>query len=171
MTQPKPSRLQRILKWTSVVCSSHFARRCLVMITFLLSGVACRPPTDTDASRSARSTTRPQSADELGSAGSIATTRAARPRTDRWAAERRRMVRRQIHARGVQEERVLKAMRDVPRHWFIAPHLTHMAICVRTWPADPHVCAPAQQVQLCESARPSSAESRSEPDARFDPCI
>ena len=44
------------------------------------------------------------------------------------------MVRRQVHARGVREERVLKAMRDVPRHWFVAPHLTGMAYFDRPLP-------------------------------------
>jgi protein-L-isoaspartate(D-aspartate) O-methyltransferase len=38
---------------------------------------------------------------------------------DRFAAERRRMVQTQIAARGVIDERVLKAMRSIPRHAFV----------------------------------------------------
>jgi protein-L-isoaspartate(D-aspartate) O-methyltransferase len=38
-------------------------------------------------------------------------------------AARRRMVARQLAARGVRNRRVLAAMRWVPREWFLAPHL------------------------------------------------
>ncbi|NYT07679.1 MAG: protein-L-isoaspartate(D-aspartate) O-methyltransferase [Methanomicrobiales archaeon] len=38
---------------------------------------------------------------------------------DRWEQERRRMVEMQIAARGVKDERVLAAMRSVPRHLFV----------------------------------------------------
>lgn len=38
---------------------------------------------------------------------------------DRWEQERRRMVDLQIAARGVRDERVLAAMRSVPRHLFV----------------------------------------------------
>jgi protein-L-isoaspartate(D-aspartate) O-methyltransferase len=37
----------------------------------------------------------------------------------RWAADRARMVEDQIRARGVGDERVLAAMREVPRHRFV----------------------------------------------------
>jgi protein-L-isoaspartate(D-aspartate) O-methyltransferase len=37
------------------------------------------------------------------------------------AEERRRMVERQIEARGIHDTRVLAAMRDIPRHLFIPP--------------------------------------------------
>ncbi len=33
------------------------------------------------------------------------------------------MVRDQIRARGVQDEKVLRVMREVPRHLFVPPHL------------------------------------------------
>ena len=39
----------------------------------------------------------------------------------RWAALREEMVRTQIAARGVRDERVLAAMRVVPRHLFVSP--------------------------------------------------
>jgi protein-L-isoaspartate(D-aspartate) O-methyltransferase len=42
-------------------------------------------------------------------------------------AERERMVRTQIEARGVRDERVLAAMRAVPRHRFVAQDLRHAA--------------------------------------------
>jgi len=37
------------------------------------------------------------------------------------------MVQRQIRARGVRDERVLAAMRNVPRHWFVPADLESMA--------------------------------------------
>src|SRR5438876_11510686 len=36
---------------------------------------------------------------------------------------RRRMVMRQLAGRGVRDQRVLAAMRWVPREWFLPPHL------------------------------------------------
>jgi protein-L-isoaspartate(D-aspartate) O-methyltransferase len=39
--------------------------------------------------------------------------------TDEWTGRRDRMVTRQIEARGVQNDRVLEAMRAVPRHEFV----------------------------------------------------
>jgi len=44
-----------------------------------------------------------------------------------FAAERERMVRTQIEARGVRDERVLAAMRAVPRHRFVPEALWHSA--------------------------------------------
>jgi protein-L-isoaspartate(D-aspartate) O-methyltransferase len=41
----------------------------------------------------------------------------------RWIRERDDMVRTQIAARGVRDERVLDAMRSVPRHLFVPPEL------------------------------------------------
>jgi protein-L-isoaspartate(D-aspartate) O-methyltransferase len=41
------------------------------------------------------------------------------PRTEERLAERLRMVERQIAARGVRDPRVLEAMGNVPRHWFV----------------------------------------------------
>jgi protein-L-isoaspartate(D-aspartate) O-methyltransferase len=41
----------------------------------------------------------------------------------RWTRERDDMVRTQIAARGVRDERVLDAMRGVPRHLFVPPEL------------------------------------------------
>lgn len=41
------------------------------------------------------------------------------PRTDERSDERVRMVRTQIAERGVRDPRVLEAMRNVPRHWFV----------------------------------------------------
>jgi len=43
------------------------------------------------------------------------------------AKERERMVRQQIEARGVRDERVLAAMRAVPRERFVPEHLRHSA--------------------------------------------
>jgi protein-L-isoaspartate(D-aspartate) O-methyltransferase len=44
-----------------------------------------------------------------------------------FAAERARMVRTQIEARGVRDERVLEAMRSVPRHRFVPEDLAPSA--------------------------------------------
>jgi protein-L-isoaspartate(D-aspartate) O-methyltransferase len=46
--------------------------------------------------------------------------------TDR-ALERERMVERQLHARGVEDERVLEAFREVPREVFVEPGLEQVA--------------------------------------------
>jgi protein-L-isoaspartate(D-aspartate) O-methyltransferase len=46
---------------------------------------------------------------------------------DRWEAERRAMVERQIRARGVGDERVLEAMRRVPREQFVSPEAIEVA--------------------------------------------
>jgi protein-L-isoaspartate(D-aspartate) O-methyltransferase len=42
---------------------------------------------------------------------------------ERFAKERKRMVEEQIEARGVKDERVLRAMETVPRHLFVSEHL------------------------------------------------
>jgi protein-L-isoaspartate(D-aspartate) O-methyltransferase len=46
---------------------------------------------------------------------------------DHLAADRERMVNRQIAARGVRDPRVLRAMREVPREQFVAPGLEEFA--------------------------------------------
>ena len=56
-----------------------------------------------------------------------ATTLPALPRTRERAAERHRMVARQIARRGIRNERVLAAMRNVPRHWFVTERNTRRA--------------------------------------------
>lgn len=50
------------------------------------------------------------------------------------AEERHRMVARQIEARGITDARVLQAMRDVPRHAFIAPLYSDEAYADRPLP-------------------------------------
>ena len=40
---------------------------------------------------------------------------------------RREMVERQIRARGIRDERVLQALREVPRHEFVSPDLVNVA--------------------------------------------
>ncbi|MHC5026148.1 MAG: protein-L-isoaspartate(D-aspartate) O-methyltransferase [Planctomycetota bacterium] len=47
--------------------------------------------------------------------------------TDSYAEQRRRMVERQIEARGVSGERTLEAMRTVPREQFVQTHLVEFA--------------------------------------------
>ena len=57
-----------------------------------------------------------------------------KPRTDEGVAKRRDMVRRQIAARGVTDARVLTAMRNVPRHWFVPAELRRLAYDDRPLP-------------------------------------
>ena len=45
-----------------------------------------------------------------------------------WAAERRRMVETQLRRRGIHDERVLRAMREIPREEFV-PAESRMAAC------------------------------------------
>lgn len=86
------------------------ARRALVPITASLILAGCdRPP----ASASSPPTST-ASAPATASASSPAP-----PRTDELREQRHRMVAQQIAARGVRDSRVLRAMRDVPRHWFV----------------------------------------------------
>ena len=56
-----------------------------------------------------------------------ATTQPASPRTTERAAERHRMVEQQIVRRGIRAPRVLAAMRNVPRHWFVPASGTRQA--------------------------------------------
>lgn len=58
----------------------------------------------------------------------------SRPRTDEFAQARRDMVARQIEARGVRDAKVLEAMRQVPRHWFVPEELQAMAHADRPLP-------------------------------------
>lgn len=52
---------------------------------------------------------------------------AAPKKTDEISRRRMDMVANQIVARGVKDERVLAAMRSVPRHEFVPPQLQHLA--------------------------------------------
>jgi protein-L-isoaspartate(D-aspartate) O-methyltransferase len=56
--------------------------------------------------------------------------------SDLHDVERRLMVAEQIEARGVVDRAVLRAMREVPRHRFVAPELAHLAYADRALPAD-----------------------------------
>lgn len=46
---------------------------------------------------------------------------------DPYAAQRERMVREQIESRGIRDAAVLRAMRDVPREWFVPEAHRHLA--------------------------------------------
>src|SRR5919205_3201865 len=47
--------------------------------------------------------------------------------TDALAKRRARMVERQLRRRGIGDERVLRAMEEVPRELFVPPELRHQA--------------------------------------------
>jgi len=64
----------------------------------------------------------------------VTTSPAGRPRTDERRADRLRMVRRTLAARDVTDPRVLEAMRNVPRHWFVPDHLHDSAYIDRPLP-------------------------------------
>ena len=67
---------------------------------------------------SARGTIRQALALVFGA--SMATGACAEERAE-WREDAERMVRRQLEARGIADERVLGAMRQVPRHQFVPP--------------------------------------------------
>ncbi len=46
---------------------------------------------------------------------------------DEYAEERERMVREQLMTRDIRDQRVLQAMRSVPRHRFVPPEYRHLA--------------------------------------------
>ncbi|MBI5575713.1 MAG: protein-L-isoaspartate(D-aspartate) O-methyltransferase [Deltaproteobacteria bacterium] len=46
---------------------------------------------------------------------------------DRFYAIRRRMVAEQIRSRGIHDERLLDALMEIPRHFFVPPHLSERA--------------------------------------------
>lgn len=46
---------------------------------------------------------------------------------DAYKKERERMVREQLQSRDIRDERVLEAMRQVPRHLFVTPENRHLA--------------------------------------------
>ncbi|MBI4480845.1 MAG: protein-L-isoaspartate(D-aspartate) O-methyltransferase [Acidobacteria bacterium] len=53
---------------------------------------------------------------------------------DQYAQRRERMVEEQVVSRGVKDERVLEAMRAVPRHLFVPPNLVTQAYSDRALP-------------------------------------
>ena len=48
---------------------------------------------------------------------------------EHYLQERQRMVEEQLVERGLRDERLLEAMRTVPRHRFTLPEYRHMAYC------------------------------------------
>ena len=50
-----------------------------------------------------------------------------RPRSDEWIQQRRQIVRHIRNYYGLEDEKVLKAMENVPRHWFVPRKKTHVA--------------------------------------------
>ncbi|MFO8006602.1 MAG: protein-L-isoaspartate(D-aspartate) O-methyltransferase [Candidatus Brocadiia bacterium] len=82
----------------------------------------CEEQEPTPAPPSAPATEAAVPADtELATAADGEPLQWARPRFEQRAEERRRMVRTQIARREVEDERVLAAMRHVPRHLFVPP--------------------------------------------------
>jgi len=56
------------------------------------------------------------------------------PRSDEHRAEREAMVRRQLESRDVSDPAVLRAMRNVPRHWFVPESVARYAYDDRPLP-------------------------------------
>jgi len=94
-----------------IAMSPHRPSKRLVLWFTILSSVvplsACAQPDD------------PQQRRQTGSGDSPVASAHALPRSGERQAERDDMVRRQIQARDVTDEAVLRAMRAVPRHWFV----------------------------------------------------
>ncbi len=78
------------------------------------SSISCREPGLDGGPADARRSQSPGRATSVPAAGLTGP-----PRTNERSAERLRMVTRQIAGRGVRDERVLEAIRAVPRHWFV----------------------------------------------------
>jgi len=78
------------------------------------------------------------SSDAAGDAGSAAAAKAQPAAEDKWAEQRRRMVEKQIQAKGVwdlrtpvTDKRVIRAMLTVPRHEFVPKWTRHLAYADR----------------------------------------
>ena len=93
------------------------------MVMFILPQVSCREPVSTQPTTKQRPATT-----------STTTAQTTLPRTVERAEDRRRMVSSDIATRGVRNERVLEAMRNVPRHWFVTPDYHHSAYADRALP-------------------------------------
>lgn len=81
-----------------------------------LAVLACTVITECADTAAPTATTRPTT-----------TTRPAPPRTEEKRAARLQMVARQLAGRDIRDARVLQAMRDVPRHWFVPSGLQSAA--------------------------------------------
>ncbi len=99
---------------------SIIAMGCLTMALFAVPNGGCRKPSSTDRPATP-SDARPAKPPSL-------------PRTDERRADRHEMVKTQIEARGVRDPRVLTAMRNVPRHWFVPASQTSRAYLDRPLP-------------------------------------
>ncbi|MCG8406389.1 MAG: protein-L-isoaspartate(D-aspartate) O-methyltransferase [Phycisphaerales bacterium] len=89
--------------------------KCLLASFLFLPIISCRESGRTETAGRETSTGESGEAVRQTSVGSAT----APPRTQERAEERFSMVRGQIKARGVKDQRVLDAMQNVPRHWFV----------------------------------------------------
>jgi protein-L-isoaspartate(D-aspartate) O-methyltransferase len=86
-------------------------------------GAACTPESEPDVA------TRP-----VTTAPAVEHAPRSLPRTDERRAERLDMVEWQIARRGIRDEAVLQAMRNVPRHWFVPRSMQPYAYADRALP-------------------------------------
>ncbi|MBN2561116.1 MAG: protein-L-isoaspartate(D-aspartate) O-methyltransferase [Phycisphaerae bacterium] len=106
-----------------VICRASITRvvHCGPVVILLLLSAACRESAtnagDPNLPPPRKTTTLP--ATTLPTATGPVAARRAPPHARERQAERDRMVATQIAERGVRDPRVLAAMRDVPRHWFV----------------------------------------------------
>ncbi len=91
---------------------SIIATGCLAMALFGVPNGGCRKAASTDHPATAKSVPAPLDDARPSKPPGL-------PRTDERTADRHEMVKAQIEARGVRDPRVLAAMRNVPRHWFV----------------------------------------------------
>jgi len=112
----------------------------LTMALALATSSACREPSSAgivDEQTFASGMLHDDLETRDGTAQTVTTTppeRSLLPRTDEQTAERHRMVDSQIASRGVRDARVLAALKNVPRHWFVQPQYLDQAYADRPLP-------------------------------------
>jgi protein-L-isoaspartate(D-aspartate) O-methyltransferase len=81
-------------------------------------------------------------------------------KADEYQQQRARMVEQQIKGRGVRDEKVLEAMRKVPRHRFVSPPYSHLAYEDRPLPIgqDQTISQPYIVAYMTETAEVSRHE-------------
>ena len=78
----------------------------------------------------------------------------------RMAARRSEMVEEQLVRRGIEDQRLLAAMRALPRHWFVEPSLRHLAYEDRPLPigSEQTISQPFMVARATELAAPRASD-------------
>jgi protein-L-isoaspartate(D-aspartate) O-methyltransferase len=101
-----------------------------------LLGILCLHATacGQEERKPSQSKTREGNVAETHDTKAAADTVTDKPRSDEYSDDRKAMVAGQIAARGVRDDKVLAAMRAVPRHWFVPKRLEPVAYADRPLP-------------------------------------